>query len=68
MKNPQMIKEARIAAGLKQRECAEIFGYSLRGWQQKEQSGSNSRGMAIGEWYYLLLLAGTHPQYMLIKK
>jgi len=33
---PQQVRALRIKAGLKQRECAEMFGLTLYGWQKKE--------------------------------
>lgn len=70
---PEKVKAARLAAGLTQVQCAEIFGYKIvghqsRGWQQKETVGINGRKLTIGEWQFLLLLAGQHPGYALTKR
>jgi|GEM_PF-455497 len=73
---PAQVKEARKAAGLTQREAGEIFGYSMspsnpsmcRGWQQKETEGPNGRATSVGEWNYLLLLAGMHPEFELVPR
>ncbi len=62
---PDQVKAARAAAGLKQHECAERFGYSVRGWQKKEESGASGRALSRGEWELLLLLAGQHPEFTL---
>lgn len=65
---PEKIKAARVSAGLTQKKAAEIFGYSLRGWQRKEETGDSARGLTNGEYEFLLLLANEHPNYILIKK
>ncbi|WP_238552202.1 hypothetical protein [Herminiimonas sp. CN] len=52
-------------AGLTQRACAERFGYSLTGWQKKEDAGLSGRSLSVGEWELLLLLAGQHPNFAL---
>ncbi len=62
---PDQVKVARIATGLTQRECAERFGYSLTGWQKKEDAGTSGRALSVGEWELLLLLAGQHPTFTL---
>lgn len=62
---PGQVKAARVAAGLTQRECAEQFGYTLRGWQNKEDAGGSGRTLSVGEYNYLLLLAGEHPDFEL---
>jgi hypothetical protein len=62
------VKAAREAAGLTQSACAEVFGYALRTWQGKEDAGAGNRGLTVGEYAYLLLLAGQHPQYSLQPK
>lgn len=51
------VKAAREAAGLTQAACAELFGYALRTWQGKEDAGAGNRGITIGEYAYLLLMA-----------
>ena len=61
---PEQVKSARVAAGLTQRECAARMGYELRGWQKKEESGASSRGLTIGEYELLLMLAGQHPDFV----
>ncbi|WP_340617401.1 hypothetical protein [Xenorhabdus entomophaga] len=71
MKNkptPEQVKQARIAAGLTLKEVAEIFGYQLNSWQQKESAGKITRTLTVGEYKYLLLLAGSHPEYEIVKK
>lgn len=62
---PKQVKAARVAAGLSQRECAERFGYALRGWQKKEESGPSARALSIGEYELLLLLGDQHPDFVL---
>lgn len=59
------VKSARVAAGLTQAACAEIFGYKLRAWQRKEDPGEGNRSLSVGEYNYLLLLAGEHPEFQL---
>jgi len=66
--SPEQVKQARIDAGLTQKEAAAVFGLALRSWQQKEETGSGNRSLSVGEWNYLLLLAKQHPDYSLIKK
>lgn len=65
---PEQIKSMRVAAGLTQRECADRFGYQLRGWQKKEESGPSSRSLSVGEWELLLLLANQHPELELQRR
>lgn len=62
------VKAAREAAGLTQSACAGLFGYALRTWQGKEDPGAGNRGLSVGEYAYLLLLAGEHPDYVLQPK
>lgn len=64
----EQVKTAREAAGMTQIACAELFGYALRTWQGKEDSGAGNRGLSLGEYAYLLLLAGAHPEYELQAK
>lgn len=64
----KQVKTAREAAGLTQAACAEIFGYALRAWQGKEDPGAGNRGLSVGEYAFLLLLAGEHPVYDLKQK
>jgi len=59
------VKAAREAAGLTQSACADLFGYALRTWQGKEDPGAGNRSLSVGEYAYLLLLAGMHPQFVL---
>ncbi len=62
------VKAARETAGLTQTACAELFGYALRTWQGKEDAGAGNRGLTVGEYAYLLLLAGEHPDYELRRR
>lgn len=62
---PEQVRATRMAAGMTQRQCAERFGYSLTGWQKKEDAGSSSRALSIGEYELLLLLGGQHPSHQL---
>lgn len=64
----EQVRAAREAAGLTQAACAEAFGYALRTWQGKEDPGAGNRGLSVGEYAYLLLLAGEHPDYILREK
>lgn len=57
----QQVKAAREAANLTQKQAAERFGYSLRAWQRKEESGETGRKLSPGEYELLLLLAKQHP-------
>ena len=62
---PGQVTEARKAAGLSKDQCAEIFGYKLRTWQGKEDTGEGNRKLTPGEYAYLLLLADKHPEFEL---
>lgn len=68
MPTPEQVRAARLAAGLTQVACAARFGYSLRGWQSKEDAGENGRNLSCGEYELLLLLAGQHPEFSLAAK
>lgn len=66
---PEDIKRLLISAGLKLKECANIFGIILRGWQKKEESNTvSSRCITKGEYLYLLLLTEEHPGFTLKKR
>lgn len=65
---PAEVKAARVAAGLAQQACADRFGYKIRGWQQKEESGPSGRALSPGEYELLLLLGGQHPEFTLQKR
>lgn len=65
---PEQVKAARVAARLSQRQCAERFGYELRGWQKKEESGPSGRALSSGEYELLLLLADEHPDSVLVAR
>ena len=65
---PQQVKAAREQARLTQQACANCFGYGLRGWQQKEESGRSGRRLSVGEWQFLLLLGNQHPTWTLQAK
>lgn len=62
------IKTTRQAAGLTQAEAAERFDYSLRVWQKKEAEMEKNGALSQGEYELLLLLAGKHPDYILMPK
>lgn len=49
-------------------EAAKRFGYSKAGWDKKTMTGASNRALSIGEYELLLLLAGAHPDYELMKK
>ena len=54
------VKRTREEAGLSVEQAAELFGCLPRSWQSKENP--NTRGtLTVGEYNYLLLLAGKHP-------
>lgn len=63
-----MVRAVRIAAGLTQQATADLFGYSLRSWQHKEESGEGNRALSVGEWNYLMLIASVHPSYTLTER
>jgi len=65
---PEQIRGAREAANLSPAECAKEFGYKENSWRQKEFGGTNGRGLTWGEYQYLLLRAGQHPDYILVKR
>lgn len=64
----EQVKEARQLAGLTQAEAAARFGYSVRAWQRKEESGSTGRSLSPGEYELLLLLSDSHQSLTLSKK
>ena len=64
----EQVKNARIKAGLSIQEAADRFGFTYTAWQAKETNGKTSRGLAAGTYELLLLLAGEHPEYELVKK
>ncbi|MCX0500420.1 transcriptional regulator [Erwinia billingiae] len=61
------IRELRIAAGFSQQTAAERFDLSLRVWQMKE-TGKNPTPLSQGEYELLLLLAGEHPNFVLLSQ
>lgn len=63
---PDEVKAARIAAGFTQKQAGERFGLGERAWRHKELE--NGRKLSPGEYELLLLLAGAHPEYELIRK
>ncbi|EAS2903886.1 TPA: XRE family transcriptional regulator [Salmonella enterica] len=65
---PENIKKLRKKIGLTQTKCGEIFGVGLSTWQKKETKTSNQLNLSKGEFEYLLLLAGEHPEYVLCKR
>lgn len=65
---PEQIGNARRALGLTQQMCADLMGYSLRGWQKKEAIGESARSTSPGEYCFLLLLADLHPKYQLAQR
>lgn len=65
---PEQVRITREKASLTQRQCANIFGYSIRAWQSKEDAGPSGRSLTIGEWNYLQLLAGIHPDKIIINR
>ncbi|WP_431022003.1 helix-turn-helix domain-containing protein [Erwinia rhapontici] len=66
--SPQQVKAARESAGLTQSEAGSRFGYSLRAWQRKEESGDTGRSLSVGEYELLLLISNAHPTMKLVKK
>lgn len=66
LSSPDNVRSARIAAGMTQRAAAGVFGYSLRGWQSKEDAGAGGRKLSKIEYEYLLLLADMHPLHTLV--
>ena len=65
---PQQVKAARVTARMTQQACADAFGYGLRGWQQKEETGKTHRALSLGEWHFLMLLGNQHPNWVLQTK
>ncbi|MDL0864676.1 type II toxin-antitoxin system MqsA family antitoxin [Yersinia pestis] len=63
---PENIKKLREKLGITQTECGKIFGVGLRTWQKKEEAKTHNRlSLSKGEFEYLLLLAGEHPDFVL---
>ncbi|PQQ32931.1 hypothetical protein C6H68_25745 [Photorhabdus luminescens] len=66
---PENIKKLREKIGITQTECGKLFGVGLRTWQKKEEAKTHNRlNLSKGEFEYLLLLAGEHPDYVLCKR
>lgn len=66
---PETIRAIRSRMNLTQTELADIMGYKLRAWQMKENTDpERTRFLVAGEFQYLLLLAGEHPDYELIPR
>jgi hypothetical protein len=72
-----MLKAARLAAGLNQAQAAELLGYSLqtgsRGGQQSRtwqalESPTDARCMQGPVFAIFLLLTGQHPDYTLERR
>ena len=66
---PEEVKRLRLKANMTQKQMAELFGMSLSSWQRKEitTTSTNYRPVNGGEFITLLLLAGEHPDYKLVK-
>jgi putative transcriptional regulator len=47
---PTQIRKARLAAGLTQRQAAELIGYSLRMWEEWEAGRSPMRPVVWQAW------------------
>ncbi|HEY3591685.1 MAG TPA: hypothetical protein VGL07_16725 [Buttiauxella sp.] len=62
---PALVKAVRLHAGFTAESCSKVMGYTLRAWQRKEDSGKEGRSLSVGEFKYLQLLAGVHPEYIL---
>ncbi|CAI1195589.1 TPA: helix-turn-helix domain-containing protein [Serratia marcescens] len=63
------IAKLRNQLGLTQKKLAALFGVTLATWQKKESETSKETiGIRPGEFQFLLLLAGEHPQYVLTQK
>lgn len=68
-KTPENIKKLREKIGITQTECGKLFGVGLRTWQKKEEAKTHNRlNLSKGEFEYLLLLAGEHPDYVLFSR
>lgn len=66
---PNNIKHLRILMGLTQKECADLYGTTLRSWQRKEETETTSGSkMSNFEFSYFLLLANEHPDFFLQKR
>lgn len=63
------IARLRNVIGVTQSLMAKMFGVTLSTWQKKEQETSTETiKVKPGEFEFLQLLAGNHPQYTLIAK
>lgn len=69
LSTPEEIKRLRVKARLTQKETADLFGISLNYWQKKELSkdSAQNRKVSKSEYILLLLLAGEHPDFKLVK-
>lgn len=63
--SPERIKALRVAAGLSLKQAAAMFGYRVRTWQRREESGTTNTRITAGEFHLLMLVAGQHPEYRL---
>lgn len=65
---PAEVKLAREATQMTQKQLADRFGYSLSGWQSKEDDGPYGRSLSVGEFELLQLLGDTHPEFTLTSR
>lgn len=56
---------ARQKLGYTQKQMGELFGISLRSWQDKEQ---NANRVSVAEYHLLMLLLNEHDEYQLIRR
>jgi len=54
--------------GMSQAELADLLGVSLGGLKKNMITGPSHRPMSGSTWQLLLLLAGRHPRYRLVKR
>lgn len=67
-KSASEVKRLRVKAGLTQKQAAELSGMSLSNWQRKESITGRVVPVTESEFMLLQLLAGEHPDYVLIRR
>jgi len=56
---------ARETLGYTQKEMGQLFGITLRAWQDKEQ---NKNRVSVAEYHLLMLLLNEHSDYLLVRR
>lgn len=67
MITPAKLKELRDQLGYSNQQMADLLGISSQTWLNKISASSNSGKISKLEFEFLLLLAGSHPDYKIEK-